>query len=120
VPLGELSDEAWIATVSARCNGLPSVTAACARAGFSPRFAIEADEFATTIGFVAAGLGVAMVPSLALTSLPENVFVAQIDGDAPSRRVFGVSSVQAAGDTAVKAMIDALALSAAPSLQAAS
>jgi DNA-binding transcriptional LysR family regulator len=91
VPLQDMADESWIATASARCNTLQTVTTTCALAGFSPRFAIEADEFATTVGFVAAGLGVALVPMLALSSLPDNVVSRRLRGGGPSRQVLVVT-----------------------------
>jgi len=39
----------------------------CRRAGFAPRVAFEGDETGTVAGFVAAGLGVAIVPAVART-----------------------------------------------------
>jgi DNA-binding transcriptional LysR family regulator len=112
IRLKEVSEAAWISTASARCNCLQTVTTACARAGFTPRFTLEADEFATTIGFVAAGLGVAMVPSLALSFVPETVCVCQIRGDEPKRYVYSVTRVPSSRDAMVHAMHEALRLSA--------
>ncbi|GAA1384475.1 LysR substrate-binding domain-containing protein [Catellatospora chokoriensis] len=40
---------------------------ACRRAGFTPTFAIEGGEMDAVLGFVEAGLGVALVPSLVLS-----------------------------------------------------
>jgi DNA-binding transcriptional LysR family regulator len=112
VPLEDLSQEAWISTASARCNTLETVTAACVRAGFTPRFALEADEFTTTVGFVAAGLGVAMVPMLALSSVPESVRTCRIRGHEPMRYVYSVSRSATAGEAMVEAMQQALGISA--------
>jgi DNA-binding transcriptional LysR family regulator len=112
VPLEDLSQEAWISTASARCNTLEPVTNACVRAGFTPRFALEADEFTTTVGFVAAGLGVAMVPMLALSSVPESVRVSRIRGPEPSRYVYSVTRSATSDDAIVDAMQEALGVSA--------
>jgi DNA-binding transcriptional LysR family regulator len=119
IRLKELSEAAWISTASARCNCLQTVTTACARAGFTPRFALEADEFTTTIGFVAAGLGVAMVPSLALSSVPETVCVCHIRGDEPKRYVYSVTRVPSSEDSMVHAMQEVLRLSAGSYLRSA-
>jgi DNA-binding transcriptional LysR family regulator len=43
---------------------------ACRRAGFTPRFAVEGGELDAVLAFVEAGLGVALVPSMALTTRP--------------------------------------------------
>lgn len=117
VELESLKEEPWISTASARCDCLETVTETCARAGFTPRFTLEADEFATTIGFVAAGLGVAMVPLLALSSVPDEVRVCRIRRDEPKRYVYAVTRAAGAQDGMVQAMIEALHTSAHAHLQ---
>lgn len=119
VELADLREESWIATASARCNCLPTVTTACARAGFTPTFAVEADEFATTVGFVAAGLGVAMVPLLALSSIPDGVRVCRLQGEEPKRFVYAVTRAATADGSIVYAMQEALRLSAGAHLTSA-
>lgn len=119
IELGELEDDPWIATASGRCNNLPTVTSACARAGFVPRFTIEADEYATTIGFVAAGLGVAMVPMLALSSVPEDVRVRKARDSEAHRYVYCVTRRENSDVPIVRAMTDALRFSAGAYLRAA-
>lgn len=42
----------------------------CANAGIAPRVAFECDDLPVVQGFVAAGLGVAVVPALAVQTLP--------------------------------------------------
>jgi DNA-binding transcriptional LysR family regulator len=118
VRLQDMADEPWIATASARCNCLQTVTTACARAGFSPRFAIEADEFATTVGFVAAGLGVALVPMLALSSLPDDVVSRRLRGDGPSRQVYVVTRARPSHPM-IDVLVQALRSSAGVYLKAA-
>ncbi len=119
IALEDLRDEPWISTASARCNCLQTITTACARAGFAPRFAVEADEFATTVGFVNAGLGVAMVPLLALSSIPDSVRVCRIEAGEPKRYVYAVSRVARSEDPIVEGMKEALRLSAGSHLQSA-
>jgi DNA-binding transcriptional LysR family regulator len=101
VRLEEFRDESWISTASARCNCEPTVTAACMRAGFAPRFVFEADEFATTVGFVGAGLGIAMIPQLALTAVPEDVRVVKIRTGEPKRLVYSVVRRSGAGNPVI-------------------
>ncbi|MEJ3748604.1 LysR substrate-binding domain-containing protein [Actinomycetes bacterium KLBMP 9797] len=44
---------------------------ACRREGFEPTFAVEGGEMDSVLGFVAAGLGVAVVPSMVLAGRPQ-------------------------------------------------
>ncbi len=45
--------------------------AACQRAGFQPRFAIEGGEMDAVLSFVEAGIGIAVVPSMVLPGRPK-------------------------------------------------
>lgn len=47
----------------------------CQAQGFEPRVAHCVDDFATVLGLVAAGAGVALVPQLGVTELPEGVIL---------------------------------------------
>ena len=119
INLSLLEEEAWVATASARCNCLPTINEACARAGFAPRFAIEADEFATALGFVAASMGVAMVPMLALGSPPPGVSVHRIAGqNEPKRHVYAATRSQDSEQQVIKSLLAALDLSAGSFLRA--
>ncbi len=108
IALADLADDPWIATASARCNSRAIVTGVCGRAGFNPRFAIEADEFATALGFVSAGLGVALLPLLAVGSIPDNVRVRRLREDEPVRHVYAVTRRSISGEPAVRGMSQAL------------
>jgi DNA-binding transcriptional LysR family regulator len=72
IPLGELSEEPYITYPSHfRSVVHDAVEEACAAAGFLPRVVMEAAETATLVSFVAAGVGVALVPaSVAAMALP--------------------------------------------------
>lgn len=112
VALSDLSGDSWVATSSPRCNVRQVVAGACTEAGFSPRFDIEAQEFATVVGFVGAGLGVALVPLLALGAVPDSVRVRRLRGHEPVRHVFALARTSNAEDPIVTAMVDALQISA--------
>lgn len=112
VSLRDLAEDPWIATASARCHARAVVTGTCEAEGFTPRFAIEAEEFATVVGFVGEGLGVALVPLLALGSTPETVRVRPVRGDAPVRHVYAVTRRSNAEEPLVMAMVQALRSSA--------
>jgi DNA-binding transcriptional LysR family regulator len=63
-PLSAFADDTFI--VFARIDGpgmFDATMAACLRAGFTPRIGQEAPRITSTLGLVAAGLGVALVPA---------------------------------------------------------
>jgi DNA-binding transcriptional LysR family regulator len=88
--LGQLRAEPWIDNEwpSTLCREI--VLRACGAAGFSPDFVVEAHDYATAAAFVATGLGVSVVPRLALGTIPATAAVAYrpITRPAPVRSVF--------------------------------
>ncbi|MFH8680884.1 LysR substrate-binding domain-containing protein [Streptomyces lydicus] len=71
VPLTALREDGWImgTTDWDPCDRLLSW--ACAREGFEPVRVMRTDDYGVLQGFVAAGVGVALVPRLGLGSPPE-------------------------------------------------
>lgn len=65
-PLRELAGEPWIAGCP-RCRR--HLVEVCARAGFTPRIDFATDDYPAVAGLVGAGLGVAVLPELALRSV---------------------------------------------------
>ncbi|MFC1433106.1 LysR family transcriptional regulator [Streptacidiphilus sp. N1-3] len=65
VALDELAGEQWIAGCP-QCRG--HLVDMCAEAGFAPRIDFATDDYPAVLGLVAAGLGVAVLPELALAS----------------------------------------------------
>ncbi|GAB3120921.1 LysR family transcriptional regulator [Glaciibacter psychrotolerans] len=65
IDLVDLSDSTWIGGCP-RCRG--HLLELCDRSGFSPRIAFETDNVQAVLGLVAAGIGVAMLPAMALES----------------------------------------------------
>jgi DNA-binding transcriptional LysR family regulator len=72
--MGDLADEAWIQGVRSGST-LDVLPMAGRAAGFEPQIVFRTDDQTTVRGLVAAGLGIAMVPSLILSSLPPGVVV---------------------------------------------
>ncbi|WP_405812366.1 LysR family transcriptional regulator [Streptomyces sp. NBC_01520] len=86
--LCELRDEAWLQSAY---GDRPTLLAdACARAGFSPRKIVRIAEWAGKFGYVAAGLGVALVPSLAARAVPETLTLCRLT-DPELRRTLHVA-----------------------------
>jgi len=51
------------------------VMRSCHAAGFEPNVAFESDDYQTVQGLVAAGVGVALIPQLALSAVRENIVI---------------------------------------------
>jgi DNA-binding transcriptional LysR family regulator len=74
--LSELREEAWLQDAY---GDRPTMLAdACARAGFTPRKVIRIAEWTGKFGYVAAGLGVALVPSLAAWAVPDELVLRRL------------------------------------------
>jgi DNA-binding transcriptional LysR family regulator len=87
VPLADLAAEAFI--LFPEGYKLREVTlTACRRAGFEPKIALDGGATQSALEFVAAGLGVAIVPQLALGHV-NGLHILQIT-DQPLRRSLGV------------------------------
>lgn len=84
--LADLSEEDWVQT-SAASPCARHVVRSCLAAGFEPRVSFESDDYATVQGLVAAGVGVALVPRLALGAPHSGVVVRPLDPTSPTRRV---------------------------------
>jgi len=109
VDLALLASERWIGVSSCPNYCQVVVEGACVQAGFRPEYAIEADEYPTAQGFVAAGLGVALVPMLALgSSTHPGVAVRRLKGSQPTRQVWAVTRSAIADQAPVLAMLACL------------
>ncbi len=84
--ISDLSQEAWIAGCP-RCRG--HLVQVCERGGFTPTVGFETEDYVAVLGFVAAGLGVALIPDLILRSAGHDD-VAILSTDPPSRRTVHV------------------------------
>ncbi|GGS69358.1 LysR family transcriptional regulator [Streptomyces tanashiensis] len=66
VGIAELADESWIAGCP-RCRR--QLVDVCEEAGFTPRIDFATDDYPAVVGLVGAGLGVAVLPELAIESV---------------------------------------------------
>jgi DNA-binding transcriptional LysR family regulator len=106
VDLASHRDARWIGGCP-RCRG--HLLASCATAGFTPDIVLETDNAAAVVGLVAAGLGVALLPRLALatTVIPVGVAIDPVDDDL-ARRVEVVVARGAERVPSVRAALDAV------------
>ncbi|MFD5034070.1 LysR family transcriptional regulator [Streptomyces sp. NPDC058405] len=110
VAMGDLAEESWIAGCP-RCR--KQLVDACAESGFTPRIDFATDDYPAVIGLVAAGLGVAVLPELAMESVrPKGIRTLTVE---PSvrREIVALTLPDLARVPAVAATLDQLVLAAA-------
>lgn len=107
VRLDELAEEPWLRGL---CDGAchMMVTHACREAGFEPKVAFESNDYAVQQGLIAAKLGVALLPDLALATLHPGVEVVAVKPKAPMRRVWAVTLAEGSRSPAAAAMVEIL------------
>ena len=80
--LEDLRAEAWIQT-SASSPCARHVVRSCHAAGFEPIVSFESDDYQTVQGLVAAGVGVALIPKLALAGAREDIAIRALVAEQP-------------------------------------
>jgi DNA-binding transcriptional LysR family regulator len=105
--LEDLQEESWVQT-SASSPCARHVVRSCHTAGFDPRVSFESDDYQTVQGLVAAGVGVALIPELALSTIRPDIEVRALHPQSPIRKVFAATSPAAAVTPAVATMLDVL------------
>jgi DNA-binding transcriptional LysR family regulator len=104
VQLGDLAGETWINTTARDlCHQI--ILRSCREAGFRPRVAFEVDEIATSQALVGTGVGVTLLPSLALTTRRADVVVKSLGSGAPVRRVSAARVAKSYPTPATEAML---------------
>lgn len=112
VTLEELHDEPWLITeVAGTCADSNVVLHAFREAGYEPKVTFASEDYQALQGMAASGIGVALIPTLALVSARSDVVVLPVRGRAPSRQI--VAAVRSGEDDPLVAhMIESLRLAA--------
>jgi DNA-binding transcriptional LysR family regulator len=105
--LADLEGEEWVQT-SPESPCARHVVHSCLEAGFEPRVSFETDDYETVQGLVAAGVGVALIPGLALQRVHPGIVVRDLAPRSPWRRVTAATAPGANTDPAARAMTDVL------------
>lgn len=110
VGIDELAGEPWIAGCP-RCRR--QLVEVCEESGFTPRIDFATDDYPAVIGLVGAGLGVAVLPALAIESVrPRGARTVTVE-PAIEREIVALTLPDLARVPAVAATLDQLALAAA-------
>ncbi|MBB0231467.1 LysR family transcriptional regulator [Streptomyces calidiresistens] len=107
IDLNELAGEQWVGSEqSGPC--LKPVIDSCAAAGFSPDFVVGSEDHATAQGFVAAGLGVGLMPGLGLRARHPGVVVRPVRNPEPIRVISAAVRETALEQPALRGLLEAL------------
>ncbi len=83
----ELRDQPWI---DHDINDGPTgriIARACLTAGFTPRYVARLDDHHAAVSLAAAGLGVTVLPLIALTDLPDSLTIRPLANPSVGRRI---------------------------------
>ncbi|MFD7029712.1 LysR family transcriptional regulator [Streptomyces sp. NPDC059917] len=105
VGMAELAEEPWIAGCP-RCRR--HLVDVCEAAGFTPRIDFATDDYPAVVGLVGAGLGVAVLPELAVESVRAKGVAALVLEPAVEREVVALTLADLARVPAVAATLDQL------------
>jgi DNA-binding transcriptional LysR family regulator len=105
--LADLSEEQWVQT-SASSPCARHVVRSCLAAGFEPHVTFESDDYETIQGLVAAGVGVALLPRLALTRVHSGIVVRGLAPRSPARKVIAATTAGPGVAPAATAMVAVL------------
>jgi DNA-binding transcriptional LysR family regulator len=105
--LEDLHGEAWVQT-SRESPCARHVVRSCHAAGFEPNVAFESDDYQTVQGLVAAGVGVALIPELALSVVREDIAIRSLAPSPPIRQVIAAAPADVRLSPATPAMLGIL------------
>ena len=105
--LADLADETWIRDGSP-CPDSEIFLRACHAAGFEPRVAFQSEDYLAIQGFIAAGVGIALIPQLALQAVRDDVVARELAGHTPVRLVVAATLAGTYRSPATEAMLDIL------------
>jgi len=109
VRLADLANDSWVQGVY-RGSTAAVLPAACRAAGFEPKIVFRSDDHMAVQGFVAAGLGVAVVPQLTVPTARPDIVIRplEVEGDLLTRRVGVAMPTGPYRPPAVAAMVEIL------------
>lgn len=106
--LERLADESWLCGASnGSCREL--TIRSCQRAGFEPDVSFESDDYNVMQSLVAAGMGVTLLPDLALGTPHQGVRIIPVAPKPPVRRVWAATLVAGSRSRATESMLEVLA-----------
>jgi DNA-binding transcriptional LysR family regulator len=108
--LEDLAGEAWItgSSMELACPDGRILVRACQGAGFEPRIAFNSEDYLAIQGFVAAGMGISLIPDLALLAVRDDVVVRSLGKRPPAREIVAATLAGGYCSPAKQAMLEIL------------
>jgi DNA-binding transcriptional LysR family regulator len=107
IRLEDLHADSWVQT-SSSSPCARHVVRSCHAAGFEPSVSFESDDYQTVQGLVAAGVGVALIPELALSVVRDDIVIRALSPAPPVRQVIAAAPAGARLVPAAPAMLAVL------------
>jgi len=85
--MANFSSEPWMLATGRTCPDARLFMRACHDAGFEPRIAFQNDDYGAILGFVAAGVGVALVPDMVTRAVRGDVVIRELEPAPPPRPI---------------------------------
>ncbi len=85
--LADFASEPWMLATTDTCPDSRVFLRACHEAGFEPEIAFQNDDYPAMLGFVAAGVGVALIPDMVTRGVREDVVVRDLEPAGPTRPI---------------------------------
>ncbi|MGH2857964.1 MAG: LysR family transcriptional regulator [Solirubrobacteraceae bacterium] len=85
--MGHLVEEPWMLATGRSCPDWRLFMRACHDAGFEPKIAFQNDDYPAILGFVAAGVGVALIPDMVTRRVRDDVVIRELDPPPPPRPI---------------------------------
>ncbi|HEY1967798.1 MAG TPA: LysR family transcriptional regulator, partial [Pseudonocardia sp.] len=117
VPLERLAHECWILPEQGSCDQYDLVSVVCSTAGFTPRVAHNARDWAATFALVEAGYGVCIKPRTVPVEQGLAVVQVPLRAPVPRRRLLTTTRRGSRGQRPIALGLDALAAAASASCQ---
>jgi DNA-binding transcriptional LysR family regulator len=88
--LSDLAQEWWMLATTDSCPDARLFLRACHAAGFEPRLAFQNDDYSAILGFVAAGVGLALIPDMISRGARDDVVIRTLEPAPPPRPIGAV------------------------------
>ena len=85
--LASFAEEPWMLATTRSCPDSRRFLRACHAAGFEPKIAFQNDDYPAMLGFVAAGVGVALVPEMVTRGVRDDVEIRPLEPAPPPRPI---------------------------------
>jgi DNA-binding transcriptional LysR family regulator len=91
--LSDFAAEPWMLATTQACPDARLFLRSCHAAGFEPQIAFQNDDYSAILGFVAAGVGVALIPDMVSRGAREDVAIRELTPAPPARPILAVLPV---------------------------